>query len=716
MRVSRIFLIAAAVAAAAYLLRSHRPVEAQANLIVNGGFDSAQGDVPFGWNLDGAVKNKGSIRLNGGTVELTPNGRNGDANKPFGIGQLVSAANLRGKRVAVKASMKVTGGATAQFIAFAITNDFRPLGNVVLAESGESSQFQEKSDSLEVSPEAANVLVGCVVIGKKGTASFDNVSMEIEGAGAAVPATPPPPTGASGTDSASIDIEAGTVLRPVPKLLYGTNLEWIRDANGLWDPRSESMHPSVLEAARDAGITLVRFPGGIFADYYHWRDGVGPRQNRPVRPHVADDGRSGNGFGIHELMDFCRRIGAEPLLQVNIITGTPEEAAAWVSYCNDTNHDDRARNGSKAPFRVRYWEIGNEQYGRADNKNIAKSSLTAAEYTNRYRKFAQAMRAADPTIRLVGVGGLNTRKYEAVTDNNWNKVLLTGADPQMDYLAVHNAYGVLAASSARASFDEVYKTLLAFPELIAENLSGVNRQIESYGGGKVKIAITEWGPWFHAIPSDPWVGHAKTLGSALFTASAMQTFLRDSRTEMANFFKLTEGSFLGSIDPVNGPKPVYYALQMYSKHFGDLVLDTRASGPVFSSRDIGNVAGVSRAPYLDALASLSQDRSRMYLMAVNKNQKALRTQIRIQGFRPSGAAKSWVLTAPSLDANNGQDLPSIPGLTWAKQAQAPKNPMFEKGRPGLVVPRESPVSGVSGDFVYEFAPISLTAIEFSRSR
>jgi hypothetical protein len=127
------------------------------------------------------------------------------------------------------------------------------------------------------------------------------------------------------------------------------------------------------------------------------------------------------------------------------------------------------------------------------------------------------------------------------------------------------------------------------------------------------------------------------------------------------------------------------------------------------------MAAVDDAPALDAVASLSTDRKLLYAIVVNRNASAaIRADISVRGFRPRPGARGWLLTAPSLDANNGNDLPTVPGLHWAKQMEAPAGAMFSQGRPGTVAPREVPVPKVSGSFSYTFPPISITALELSQ--
>jgi alpha-N-arabinofuranosidase len=704
------------------LLRGQRqPSAIQTNLVTNPGFEDSKAGVPTGWNLDEGLRSRGTVRVDSAepyagrnSLELMPNGKNTEAGRLFGVGQLIPANGLTGRRLKLQAALRVTGGASAQVLVFAVSRQFKPLAHSVLVWSESGSSYHVLSDLLDVDKDASQILIACAVEGTHGQAWFDDIQVGLENAASADPGVGSP----APAMQTVLEVDATKITKRVSPALFGTNLEWINNANGIWDPAQNRFRPEIVDAAKNLGITTVRFPGGIFADYYHWRDGIGPQSGRAARPHFADDGKSKNVFGTGELVQFCRATGAEPVIQVNIVTGTPDEAADWVSYCNRPNHPERERNGSKEPFRIRYWEIGNEQYGKSDNKNIAKSSLAPEEYASRYLSFAAAMRKADPSIVLIAVGGYNSGRYTAVSNNDWNKILLRRAASSIDFLAVHNAYAPLWASTSGASFEDVYRAMLAFPGLVSKNLNEVSHQIESFAGpsaGHIQIAVTEWGPFFHAIPSDPWVGHTKTLGSALYVASAVQAFLRDQRTEMANFFKLTEPSFMGWIDANGVPKPSYYALQMYTHHFGDRVIAVEVDSPNFGSRSVGNVDAVDRTEYLDAIASLSSDGRRLYIIAVNRSfSNGLQTKVSLHGFHPRSTARAWVLTAPSLDANNGNDLPSIPGLYWAKQISAPRGSMFEQGRPGTVATRETSIANVSDSFSYLFPPMSVTALELTQ--
>jgi len=177
--------------------------------------------------------------------------------------------------------------------------------------------------------------------------------------------------------------------------------------------------PDVIRMLRESNLPVLRWPGGNFVSGYHWRDGVGPRDERPTLPNPAWGNAEPNLFGTDEFVAFCRAVGCEPMICVNAGSGTPEEAAAWVEYCNggpDTPLGARrVANGAPEPHAVRFWEVGNELYGK---HQIGWS--TPAGYADRYRHFAEAMTRADPKIELQanGLAPLAVRD-----DDAWNQLL-----------------------------------------------------------------------------------------------------------------------------------------------------------------------------------------------------------------------------------------------------------------------------------------------------
>jgi alpha-L-arabinofuranosidase len=207
------------------------------------------------------------------------------------------------------------------------------------------------------------------------------------------------------------------------------------------------------------------------------------------------------------------------------------------------------------------------------------------------------------------------------------------------------------------------------------------------------------------------------MGSALFVASLMQTFLQAPRVEIANFFKFIDIAFQGSISSAGEPKPSYYALKMYSRHFGDVLVPAAVESPGFDNKAIGLSEARHNVPYLIATASLSEDKSRLFILAVNRSFTApIHAKVRIAGFRPADAAKLWLLSAPSLDANNGPDLPDVPGLKWPAPAHAPRNSMFSQGKPATVTIQEAAFRGAAGEFDLEIPPIAVVSLEMTARR
>ncbi len=685
------------------------------NLVANPGFEDAAGGAPAGWihdeaagrgdfGLESAIPKAGKLSL-----KLSPNENNTDKNHFLSAVQVIPIDKLKGKRFRISGSMRVTGDAGAFIIAMVFEPGSKIAEAALLSQPWPRAEYVYQDAYIHVSQNAQALIVGCSASGTSGTAYFDDIAL-IEDE----PVDPARPTAPL---TASIEVDAGKVVRAIPKTLFGTNLEWIWDANGVWGPAANQARPELVQPSKELGLGPIRFPGGFFSDYYHWRDGIGPASGRPSREHSPGSGQSRNVFGTDELAKFCKDIGAEPLITVNIITGTAQEAADWVSYCNSPGNPERAKNGSTESYGIRFWEIGNENYLKGDDAVGKTSHVSTDEYIKRTLEWSAAMRKADPSIKIIAVGGTNYGRNTGNYDPNWDRKLLEEAGQSIDYLSVHNGYAPQNASGSNASFYEVYQALLTYPLLMKANLDKVSGEIDTYAPAykdKIKIAVTEWGPLFHILPTDRWIDHCKTLGSGLYVASAMKAFLESPKVDLTNSFKLAEYSFMGWIYGDGTPKPSYYALQMYTKHFGDKVVQTAVKSPTYDSKGVAAIDAVKDAPYIEAISSLSPDKSRLYIMVINKHfNSPITTTLNLNGFKPQPTGKAWVLTAPSLDANNGKDLLDYPGITWAKQVQSPENPMFETGKPGTVVTREVALTGVSGKFEYSFPPISVTCLELT---
>lgn len=694
--------------------------DSREELTQNGGFEQGGSPVPQGWTWDRAqTGNQGTVdqdrtRFHSGhaSVRLEPNKRNRE-NQPLAIAQVIPAGAYRGRRVEFSAYMSTQGDATAALGMLSIVRG-RPE-NLVFAQPSRSSEWTQQQAVYEVPDDpSVQLVLACMVNGRSGAAWFDDVSVVLRGQ--ARPDTAPADTGSEGSLKATIDIDVGTVIRQIPRTLYGTNVEWRWNANFLWLESSRRPHPDVVRLTRDLGVSLIRFPGGIYSDFYHWKDGVGPYEKRPEVVHEpGKDDRSRPNFGTEEALAFAREVGAELMITVNAGSGTPEEAAEWVRYVN--------RKG----LRVRFWEVGNELYINDGSPTTKTVTVDPSTYAARFLRFAKAMRKADPRIKIGAIGGENQGRYAFVHYSNWNRIVLQKAADQIDFLAVHNAYAPALISDADKDLRTIYRAMLAAPTLIARNLSTLSRQIEEYAPGqasKIAIAVTEWGPFFHIDFRSPYVDHNKTLGSALFAASAFKAFLESPRTEIANFWLLNDVSVLGWIGSRNGdfpptpewiPTARYYVFQLYTQHFGDQLVQTRAVGPTYDSQAVGVLEAVNDVPYLDVVSSLSSDGRQLYIMAINKRfNRPVEASITIRGFKPAARGTAWTLTGTGIDANTGTTVIKVPGLPLGRQAEDAQNPRFSKGEPGEVTLSSSTVTEIEGKFTYRFPPHSITSLMLAR--
>lgn len=268
---------------------------------------------------------------------------------------------------------------------------------------------------------------------------------------------------------------------------FGTGLY-----GGVFDLHGGHPRADVMAAVRALGVSTLRYPGGCFSDWYHWRDGVGEPSTRPRHertywtglelPGIAIPGdlaeRFGppetNAFGTDEFLRYCVDLDIEPMLCVNFGTGTPEEAADWVAYTN-------RRPGSARP--VRWWGVGNETYGGWE-----LGHCTAEEYGRRFREFAAAMRAADPDIRLMAVGNCS-RSYPG-----WNEGMLRTAGDDVDLVSLHFYFPGYNLGRGLADTENEVRQLLVGARYLGESIDRALVEIDELRPG-LPVALDEWGLW-----------------------------------------------------------------------------------------------------------------------------------------------------------------------------------------------------------------------------
>src|SRR5690348_90494 len=257
---------------------------------------------------------------------------------------------------------------------------------------------------------------------------------------------------------ARVKIDTERVIGAIDPKIYGNFIEHLGRCidGGVFDEKSplsdaNGYRRDVLDASRKLGVSLLRWPGGNFSSNYHWKDGIGPRDQRPPRLETAWGTVESNHFGTHELLNYVEMLGAEPYVCANLGTGTWDEAQQRVEYCNSAEAAAMARlrrqNGRRDPWKVTYWGLGNEidgpwQMGHRSADDYVKFALEAAKL----------MKLTDPNVKLIAAGSSN---FGAGADwTGWNRTILTYLRRHADYLSLHtyvgnpqNNFGEFMASS-----------------------------------------------------------------------------------------------------------------------------------------------------------------------------------------------------------------------------------------------------------------------------
>ena len=334
--------------------------------------------------------------------------------------------------------------------------------------------------------------------------------------------------------NATVTVSATRDTAATTDLLYGQFIEHLGRCidGGLYDadnPLSDErgFRNDVLELVKPLNVPLLRFPGGTVTKIYHWKNGIGPKSERRKRPNLIWGGNIEYDFGTAEFIEYCREIGAEPMLVVNMATGTPEEASEWVEYCNGTGDtywaNLRREHGYPEPFNVKYWGIGNEESADAD----AGKHYEVDNYIADTWQFIKLMKLQDRSIDITVVG--DTRNQE------WNQRVLEELHPAADHLAVH-FYAVPNDTTYPAFLSSVYQ-YDAYLDTMRMHLAklpetgGLSRWYRFDGRQRpLKLAIDEWGIWNMDSPKGKGTYNLEypfNWGHALGTAAFLHMFHRN---------------------------------------------------------------------------------------------------------------------------------------------------------------------------------------------
>jgi alpha-N-arabinofuranosidase len=464
--------------------------------------------------------------------------------------------------------------------------------------------------------------------------------------------------------SATLAIRADQPGPKIDRRIFGQFAEHLGTGvyGGIWVgpnskiPNTRGMRNDVVEALKNLKVPVVRWPGGCFADEYHWREGIGPRDKRPVKINTHWGGvTEDNAVGTHEFMDFAEMIGAEAYISGNVGNGTPQEMAEWVEYMTAPEGslaDLRAQNGRKAPWKLQWFGIGNELWGCGGNMRPEY----AADLTRRYSTFIKVPRGT--TTMKIAAGA--THNGPPVNEYNWTEVLMREAGRQIDGTGVHYYTfpgGQRSKGSATEFDEEAWARTLSKTMLIDGFITGQEAVMDKYDPAKRKIiAVDEWGAWHDPTPGSRqgFLQQQNTMRDAMLAALNINIFTRHAeRVRLANIAQMV--NVLQAMILTDGPKmvltPTYHVFEMY-KPFQDAIFLPVEVKSSWYHKDQWAL------PAVDATAARGMD-GKVYVALANLDpNQAATVSASLTGVTATGAT-ARILTAPTMQAHNTFDAPDV---------------------------------------------------------
>jgi len=423
-------------------------------------------------------------------------------------------------------------------------------------------------------------------------------------------------------------------------------------------PNTRGIRNDVVDALKDLKVPNVRWPGGCFADEYHWRKGIGPQRPVTLNPNWGGVTES-NAFGTHEFMDFLDQIGSKAYISVNVGSGTPQEAAEWLEYLTTaqptTLARERAANGHPAPYQVGYLGIGNESWACGGNMTADYYLSQLKIYTRFVRNFNPEQQDKQQMLKIaVGPGGPDTEWTEAVMkawqNHDWSW--------DINGLSLHS-YTVVRWPPAFASvgfgeteYAQILKSTLEMEGLVSKQSAVMDKYDPQK---KVALVVDEWGAWYAPLPgSNPgFLVQQNSLRDAILAALNLNIFARHAdRVRMANIAQMI--NVLQGMIMTDGEKmiltPTYHVFKMYVPFQDATLLPVTLDRGAYTQ---GNI----NLPRVDAIAARDTG-GKLWLEMTNLDPNQLIEVEASLGGVSAKSAAGEMLTAAKVDSVNSFAAPN----------------------------------------------------------
>ena len=441
-------------------------------------------------------------------------------------------------------------------------------------------------------------------------------------------------------------------------------------------PNENGLRKDTLAALRRIHAPIIRWPGGCFADTYHWRDGIGPRERRPKTWNLWWGREESNAFGTDEFLAYCRLAGSSPYFCVNVGSGTVEEAVAWMDYVNGDHATSlaqlRGTNGHPEAYGVKYWSIGNENWGCGGN-------FDAEDYARQYARFSTYLEKAAGSAKVEFVACGDTR-------GDWNQKFFEtllgrpeayGHVRRVHHLSIHHYFS--GGPAIKFTDDDYYRLLASVGRLeglIRKTLGTIDTYTQPQGPS-IGIALDEWGVWHPSEGTgDSALLQPNTLRDALLAASALNMLnsfgSRISMGCIAQTFNV-----LQSMANTRGNQmvltPTYYTFDLFQPHMSQTGVRVAVESPTFEATfDKDKVA----RDVLSASASLDSDKKQICLTVSNQHlTEPLEVEIEIAGVNARIAGGTYrELTSADVRDENSFERPNVIAASNEKPLSASANP------------------------------------------